>query len=70
MIAPLVERGSAPEIELLQLDRGLKERMTELNSLTGSVPRTKASIEEAKARLEEVQAKCARRGRRNCWRSA
>ena len=55
MIAPLVERGSAPEIELLQLDRGLKERMTELNSLTGSVPRTKASIEEAKARLEEVQ---------------
>ena len=29
MIAPLVERGSAPRLELLQLDRSIKERQTE-----------------------------------------
>ena len=30
MIEPLVERGSAPKVELLQLERGIKERQTEL----------------------------------------
>jgi adhesin transport system membrane fusion protein len=55
MIKPLVERGSAPEIELLQLKRGIKEKMTELNSLTSSAPRIKSAIDEAKARMEEVQ---------------
>jgi len=55
MIEPLVKRGSAPEIELLQLARGIKEKMTELNSLKSSAPRIKSSIEEAKARLDEVQ---------------
>ncbi len=55
MIASLVERGSAPEIELLQLRRGIKEKMTELNSLKSSAPRVRSSIDEAKARLEEVQ---------------
>ncbi|MGH1455987.1 MAG: HlyD family type I secretion periplasmic adaptor subunit [Alphaproteobacteria bacterium] len=54
MIKPLVDRGSAPAIELLQLQRGIKERVTELNSLTSSVPRTKSAIEEAKARLDEI----------------
>lgn len=55
MIAPLVERGSAPKMELLQLDRGLKERQTELNSLNNSLPRAQAAANEAKARMSELQ---------------
>lgn len=55
MIKPLVQRGSAPEMELLQLQRGMKERVSELNGLKASLPRAKSSIEEANARLEEMQ---------------
>tara|TARA_R110001592_G_scaffold144484_1_gene367599 strand:+ start:5643 stop:7043 length:1401 start_codon:yes stop_codon:yes gene_type:complete len=55
MIAPLVEKGSAPKLELLQLKRGMQERMSELNGLTSSLPRAKSAIEEAKARMEEIQ---------------
>ena len=55
MIKPLVDKGSASKMELLQLDRGLQERKTEINGLKSSLPRTKSAIEEAKARLDEVQ---------------
>lgn len=55
MIAPLVQRGSAAKMELLQVERDLKEKQTELNSLTASVPRTQAAADEAKARLEELK---------------
>lgn len=55
MIAPLVERGSAPRVELLQLERGIQERQTELNGLLTSLPRIKSSVEEAEARIEEVE---------------
>ncbi len=54
MIRPLVEKGSAPKLELLQLQRGMQERRTELNSLTSSKPRVESAIEEAKARLDDV----------------
>lgn len=54
IIKPLVQKGSAPELELLQLQRGIRERVTELNSLTSSLPRTRSAIEEAKARLDEI----------------
>ncbi len=54
MIKPLVDKGSAPQLELLQLDRGIKEKVSELNGLTSSVPRTKTAIAEAQARLDEV----------------
>ncbi len=54
LIAPLVEKGSAPKLELLQLERGLQERTTELNALLSSVPRTKSAIEEAGARIADV----------------
>ncbi|MGH1404769.1 MAG: HlyD family type I secretion periplasmic adaptor subunit [Alphaproteobacteria bacterium] len=54
MIRPLVEKGSAPKLELLQLQRGIKEKTSELNGLTASLPRTKSAIEEAKARLDDV----------------
>jgi len=55
MIAPLVKRGSAPKMELLQLERSMKERQTELNSLITSLPRAKSAISEAKARMDELR---------------
>ncbi len=54
MIAPLVERGSAPKLELLQLQRGLQERTSELNGLKASLPRAQSAIDEVKARLNEI----------------
>lgn len=55
MIAPLVERGSAPKVELIQLDRALKEKQTELNGLLGALPRSKAAVSEAQAKIAEVK---------------
>jgi adhesin transport system membrane fusion protein len=55
MIAPLVERGSAPKVELLQLDRGIKERQTELNGVEASLTQAQTAVDEAKARLEELK---------------
>lgn len=54
-IAPLVERGSAPRLELLQLERGLQERETELNGLLTSLPRARSAVEEAQSRINELQ---------------
>ncbi len=54
-IRPLVERGSAPKLELLQLERGMKERQTELNSVLTSLPRAEAAVAEAQGRIEEVK---------------
>lgn len=56
LIAPLVAKGSAPKLELLQLERGIQERNTELNGLEASLPRTKSAIEEAEARTADVRA--------------
>lgn len=55
MIRPLVEKGSAPKLELLQLQRGIREKSTELNSLKSSLPRSESAVEEAKARLVEAK---------------
>lgn len=54
MIAPLVERGSAPKIELIQLERSLTERQGELNSLLAALPRSQSAVQEAKAKIDEV----------------
>lgn len=54
MIAPLVERGSAPKVELLQLERGIKERQTELNSVQASLSQAQSAVDEAKARITEL----------------
>ena len=54
MIEPLVERGSAPKVELIQLERGLKEKQTELNGLLASQPRIQAAADEAQARIDEL----------------
>jgi len=55
MIAPLVERGSAPKVELLQLERGIKEKQTELNSTQASLTQAQSAVDEAKARIEELK---------------
>ena len=55
MIAPLVEKGSAPKLELLQLDRAIKEKQTELNGVNAGIPRAKSAIAEAEARIDEVK---------------
>lgn len=55
MISPLVERGSAPRVELLQLERGLKEREGELNSVQQSLPRAEAAVKEVEAKIEQIK---------------
>lgn len=55
IVRPLVERGSAPQMELLQLERSIKEKTAEMNTYAASAPRIRSSIEEAKARIEEVK---------------
>lgn len=55
MIEPLVKRGSAPKVELLQLDRAIKEKETEINGVRLALPRTKSAVLEAKARILEMK---------------
>jgi len=54
MIRPLVDRGSAPKRDLLQLDRQMAEQRTELNGLKASLPRARAAVSEADARLKDI----------------
>lgn len=54
MIEPLVARGSAPQLELLQLERSIRERQAELNNSRSSLPRARSALEEAQARLDEI----------------
>lgn len=56
MIEPLVARGSAPKIELVQLERGIREKQTELNGVREAIPRANAAIAEAQARITEMKA--------------
>ena len=55
MVEPLIARGAAPRMELLQLDRQIKERQTELNGVLSAIPRARAAIREANARIGEVK---------------
>lgn len=55
VIAPLVARGSAPQLELLQLERSIKEKQSELNSAETSLPRARSAVGEARARIREVE---------------
>lgn len=55
MVRPLVEKGSAPRMELLQLERGIKERQTELNGFSSSLPRARSAVGEANARIAEIK---------------
>ncbi len=55
MTEPLVAKGSAPKMELLQLERGIKEKQTELNGVLAAIPRAKSAIAEAQARIGEMK---------------
>lgn len=54
MIRPLVQRGSAPRRDLLQLEQTLAQQRSELNSLRASLPRAQSAIQEAQARLSDI----------------
>ena len=56
IVAPLVARGSAPQMELLELDQSIKEKQTEMNSVGSAIPRARAAIAEADARIRDVEA--------------
>jgi|AntRauTorcE11897_2_1112592.scaffolds.fasta_scaffold00220_2 adhesin transport system membrane fusion protein len=53
MLRPAVERGSAPEMELLQLERSIAERQSELNGLRLALPRSKSAVNEVEQRIAE-----------------
>lgn len=53
MLRPAVERGAAPEMELLQLERSIAERQSELNGLRLALPRTKSAVDEMEQRIAE-----------------
>lgn len=54
MVEPLVARGSAPKMELLEIEQSIKEKQTELNSVSSAMPRARAAIAEAEARINDV----------------
>lgn len=54
MVEPLVARGSAPRMELLEIEQQVKEKQTELNSTSAAIPRARAAIAEAEARIKDV----------------
>ncbi len=55
MIRPLVERGSAPRRDLLQLEQTLAQQRSEINGLRASLPRAQSAIAEADARLKDIE---------------
>ena len=55
MVEPLVERGSAPKLELLQLERTIQEKTAELNGYLSSLPRAQSAVREAQARIDDIQ---------------
>lgn len=55
MVEPLVAKGSAPKMELLQLERTIKEKNTELNSVLANLPRARSAVGEARARMDDLK---------------
>lgn len=55
MIRPLVDRGSAPKMDLLQLEQQLAQQRSELNGLRASLPRANSAINEASARIRDLK---------------
>lgn len=55
MVAPAVERGAAPRMQLLQLDRQIAERQAELNGLRLALPRSRSAVQEVSARIKEQE---------------
>lgn len=55
MLQPLVDRGSAPKRDILQIDQTLAQQRSEINGLKASLPRAQAAIKEAQARLKDIE---------------
>lgn len=55
MLKPAVERGAAPEMELLQLERSIAQSEAELNGLRLALPRARSAVSEAEERIKEVR---------------
>lgn len=55
MVAPMVERGAANKMELLQLDRQIAQQRTELNGLNLALPRAQTAVREADERINELK---------------
>lgn len=55
MIEPLVAKGSAPKLELMQLDRSIREKTSELNNALSSLPRAQAAVREAQGRIADLE---------------
>ena len=54
MVAPMVEKGAANRMELLQLDRQIASQRTDLNGLKLALPRSQAAVKEFQGRLDEL----------------
>lgn len=54
MVAPMVERGAANKMELLQLDRQIAGQKAELNSLKSALPRSNAGVKEVESRINDL----------------
>ena len=55
LVKPLVDRGTAPQMELLQLDRAIKQAEADLNRQQSSLRQARASVGEVRARIREVK---------------
>ncbi len=51
--APLVSKGAVSEVEMLRLERDSARLRTELEAAIHAIPRVRASVEEAKRRLDD-----------------
>jgi membrane fusion protein, adhesin transport system len=54
MVAPMVERGAANKMELLQIDRQIATQRTELNGLKLALPRSQSAVKEVRSRITEL----------------
>lgn len=56
MVAPMVAKGAANKMELLQLDRQIASQKADLNSMRSALPRTQAAVREMQGRLADLTA--------------
>ena len=54
MIRPLVEKGSAPEIELIKLERNITEHRATYNKVVNSIPEARSARQEIKQEIRQV----------------
>ncbi len=55
MIAPLVERGTAPRMELIQLDQRINQAKSDLNGAQSSLRQAQGAVNEVRARVNEIE---------------